>query len=283
MNPGLKENDIDDNDGADDLNTNDEETPEEESKNGPELDITSETPIKDGNRDGTDLENFANEMDPDEYDDESDENGMNRPPVDDEHENDVNYHNDPVENPPQFNEESVQNEEESSDEEYEEDDDDQLMDGVGMMYNDEENENEDGENEGNMEDVEDYADEHEEEFADDNEEDFVDEANNESAEGILTESEEPQNTVPLAHDDYDEDATEEDEDIAEDIDNVDEDLANRGAKGRRTLLADIPEAEFSEETVNGDYTLGNYPDYSAHAHAAAASSYDYEDNYDYLR
>ena len=24
---------------------------------------------------------------------------------------------------------------------------------------------------------------------------------------------------------------------------------------------DIPEAEFSEETVNGDYTLGNYPDY----------------------
>merc|ERR1711945_68038 len=123
-------------------------------------------------------------------------------------------------------------------------------------------ENEDEENEGDMGDVEDYTDD-----------------NEESGEEILTESEDSQNTMPLDHNDYDEDATEEDEDIAEDIDNVNEDLADRGAKGRRTLLADIPEAEFSEETVNGDYTLGNYPDYSAHAHAAAASSYDYEDNY----
>jgi len=269
MNPGLKENDIDNN-GEDDLDTSDADNAEGSSENVPELDITSEIPVKEG--DGKGLRNHANEMDPNEYDDENDENGMNRPPVDDEHENDVNYHVDPVENPPQYNEEeSVQNEEESTDEEYEENDDDQLM----HMENDEENGNEDGENEENMEDVEDYADEHEG--------NFVDEANEENAEEILTEREEPQNTVPLDHNDYDEDATEEDEDIAEDIEDVDENLADRGAKGRRTLLADIPEAEFSEETVNGDYTLSNYPDYSASAHAAAASSYDYEDNYDYLR
>ena len=67
MNPGLNENDIE-NDGADGLNTPDADIAKELSENGPELDITSETPVKEG--DGTDLEHFANEMDPEEYDNE---------------------------------------------------------------------------------------------------------------------------------------------------------------------------------------------------------------------
>ena len=66
MNPGLKENDIDNN-GEDDLDTDDDDNAEGSSENGPELDITSETPVKDG--DGNGLRNFATEMDPDEYDD----------------------------------------------------------------------------------------------------------------------------------------------------------------------------------------------------------------------